>query len=326
MRFRKLVAVFVTALLGFASQAHAQSASNYPERFIRVVVPFAAGGGIDVITRVVAQQLGILYNKAVIVENRVGATGLAAVQYVGTQPSDGYTLLVGSPSPFSTLPALRTDLPYNNLQDFIPVTLFGVSPEALTVNPTVPANSIQELITYLKANPGKVNFGNTGPGGLPHLSSELFAQLSGTQIVHVPYHGTAPSVADVISGHIQGTIDSLISQLGAIRQGQLRVLGTTLKQRSPAVPDVPAINEVLPGYEATSWVGLFAAPGTSPELIDKLQKDVQKVLATPEVHDRMTELATVPDGRSPQEFAAFVKADIERWRKVGELGHIRIEE
>jgi tripartite-type tricarboxylate transporter receptor subunit TctC len=206
------------------------------------------------------------------------------------------------------------------------VTLFGVSPEALTVNPALPVTSIAELITYLKANPGKVNFGNTGPGGLPHLSSELFAQLSHTQIVHVPYHGTAPSVADVISGHIQGTIDSVISQLGAIKQGQLRVLGTTLKQRSPALPDVPAINEVLPGYEATSWMGLFAAPGTSPELVAKLQKDVRTALATPEVRDRMTEVATVPDGRSPEEFAAFIKADIERWRKVGEQGHIKIEE
>ena len=205
-----------------ALEARAQTpVDSFPDRAVRFVVPFAAGGGIDVITRIVAQSLGALYGKPVIVENHVGATGLNAVQFVGSQPNDGYTLLVGSPSPFSVLPALRNDLPYNNLQDFVPVTLFGVAPEVLTVNPTLPVKTISELISYLKTNPGKVSFGNTGPGGLPHLSSELFAQLSGTKILHVPYRGTAPAVADVIAGHIQGTINSLISQLAAVKQNQL---------------------------------------------------------------------------------------------------------
>ena len=311
----------------FALEARAQtSAATFPERPMRLVVPFAAGGGIDIITRVVAQQLGVIYGKPVIVENHVGSTGLNAVQFVGAQPNDGYTLLVGSPSPFSVLPALRNDLPYNNLQDFVPVTLFGVAPEALTVNPGLPVKTLPELIAYLKSSPGKVNFGNTGPGGLPHLSSELFAQLSDTKINHVPYRGTAPSVADVISGHIQGTIDALISQLAAIKQGQLRVLGTTLKQRSPALPDIPTIDEILPGYEAISWVGLFAAPGTSSDLVNKLQQDVRKVVTSSEFRDRMATLATVADGRSPQEFAAFVKDDIARWRKVGQQGQIKLQQ
>ena len=227
LRQRGIIAALAAAWFVFALEARAQtSAATFPERPMRLVVPFAAGGGIDIITRVVAQQLGVIYGKPVIVENHVGSTGLNAVQFVGAQPNDGYTLLVGSPSPFSVLPALRNDLPYNNLQDFVPVTLFGVAPEALTVNPGLPVKTLPELIAYLKSSPGKVNFGNTGPGGLPHLSSELFAQLSDTKINHVPYRGTAPSVADVISGHIQGTIDALISQLAAIKQGQLRVLGT----------------------------------------------------------------------------------------------------
>ncbi len=260
-----------------------------------------------------------------VVENQVGATGLNAVQYVGAAPNDGYTLLVGAPTPFSVLPALRTNLPYNNLSDFIPVTLFGTAPGALTINPAVPAKTIPELIAHLKANPGKLSFGNTGSGGLPHLSVELFTQLSGTKVVHVPYRGTAPALSDVIAGHIHGVIDALISQLPAIQQGQVRVLGVSLKQRSPLLPDVPTIDEFLPGYESVSWIGMFAAPGTSPEIVKKLHADVRRVIEEPEVRQRMLSHAITPDGRPPEAFRAFINADIERWRNVGKTGQIKIE-
>ena len=322
----KRLAASLALVLALSSSVLAQPASNYPERTVRLIVPFAAGGGIDVLTRLVAQRLGVLYGKPVVVENHVGATGLNAVNVVGTGANDGYTLLVGSPSPFSVLPALRNNLPFNNLQDFIPVTLFGVAPEALTVNPTIPATTIPELIAHLKTNPGKLTFGNTGPGGLPHLSVELFAQLSGTQVLNIPYRGTGPALVDLISGHIDGMIDSMITQLPAIQQGQVRVLGVTLKQRSQALPNIPTISEFLPAYEAVSWVGLFAPPGTSRELVAKLQHDVWEVLQQAEIRERMAAVATVPDGRPSADFAAFVKADIDRWRQVVASGHIKVEE
>jgi tripartite-type tricarboxylate transporter receptor subunit TctC len=319
-------ALVVAGLLaaGFSAQAQ-PSAADYPERTVRFIVPFAAGGGVDVLTRMVAQRLSVHYGKPVVVENHVGGTGLAAVQYAGTSPTDGYTILVGAPSPFSVLPAVRNDLPFNNLRDFIPITLFGIAPEALSVHPAVPAKTVPELITHLKAHPGKLAFGNTGPGGLPHLSVALFAQLSGTQVVHVPYRGTAPALADVIAGHLHGIIDSLISQLGAIKQGQVRPLGVSLKERSPALPDVPTIGEFLPGYEATSWVGVFAAAGTPPAIVARIHADIARVLAEPEIRERMLALATVADGRSPDAFARFIQADIERWRNVAAVGHIKAE-
>ena len=325
--FAKLLTATAIAVVGcLSSLASAQtSVDNYPDRTVRIVVPFAAGGGVDVLTRIIAQRLSVLYGKPVIVENQVGATGLNAVQYVGAAPNDGYTLLVGSPTPFSVLPALRTNLPFNNLSDFIPITLFGTAPGALTINPAVPAKSIPELIAHLKANPDKLSFGNTGPGGLPHLSVELFTQLSGTKVVHVPYRGTAPALSDVIAGHIHGVIDALISQLPAIQQGQVRVLGVSLKQRSPLLPDVPTIDEFLPGYELVSWIGMFAAPGTSPEIVKKLHADVRRIIEEPEVRQRMTSHAITPDGRPPEAFRAFINADVERWRNVGKVGQIKVD-
>jgi tripartite-type tricarboxylate transporter receptor subunit TctC len=321
-----LAAALCTGLVGLASAAFAQSdAANYPERTVRMVVPFPAGGGVDVITRLIAQQLAARYGKPVVVENIVGGTAINAVQHVGAAPRDGYTLMVGSPTPFSVLTAVRSNLPFNNLRDFIPVTLFGVAPEVLSINPGVPAKTVPELIAHLKANPGKLSFGNTGPGGLPHLSVELFAQLSGTQVVHVPYRGTAPAVADVIAGHIHGVIDSLISQLGAIRQGQVRALGVSTRQRAPALPDVPTIADHLPDYEATAWVGLFAAPGTPMEIVRKLHADVRRVLEEPDVRRRLQEMATEPDGRAPEEFARFIAADNARWRAVVAKGNIKVE-
>jgi len=319
------VAVLAAACTSPAHAQQASAAADFPNRTIRVVVPFAAGGGVDILARLVGQHLNVLFGKPVVVENHPGATGLVAAQVVGSTGGDGYTFLVGAPSTFSVLPALKSNLPYNNLRDFMPVTLFGTAPEALVVHPAVPAKTIPELVALLKANPKKYNFANTGPGGLPHLSSILFEQLSGTELTHVPYRGTAPALAGVVSGHVEGMIDALISQLPSINDGRVRALGVTTPQRSQSLPDVPAIAEVLPGYEAMAWVGLFAAPGTPPAIVEKMQAAIRQVLQLPEVRERLMALATLPGGQSAQEFAAFIARDVERWRAVGKAANVVLE-
>lgn len=308
-----------------APQAQAQTPADFPSRNIRLIVLFSAGGGVDVNTRLVAQRLTALLGKSVVVENHTGGVGIVAAQLVGNAGNDGHTLLIGAPTTFSVLPALKNDLPFNNLADFIPVTVSGTSPQVLALNPAVEAKTIPELIALLKANPKKYNFTNTDTGGLPHLAVELFAQMSGTQVTHVPYRGTAPAMAEVISGHVHGMIDSLTAPLSAIREGRLRALGVSTPKRVEVLPDVPAIAEFLPGYEAHGWTAIFAAPRTPDHIVRKLHAAIAQLLQEPEVRERMLSVSTQPDGRPPEAFAAFVRADLERWRKVIRAANIVLQ-
>jgi tripartite-type tricarboxylate transporter receptor subunit TctC len=319
-------AVIAAVLLGILALAPEARAQDFPNRTVRLIVPFAAGGGVDIIARLVGQRLSVLFGKPVVVENQTGATGMVAAQHVGFSPADGHTLLVGTPSTITVLPALKSNLPFNNLADFMPVTLLGTAPFVLVVNPAnVPAKTVAELIALLKANPKKFNFGNAGTGGLPHLASLMFQQMSGTDLVHVPFRGTAPAMAAVVAGQVEGMIDSMISQLPAIQDGRLRALGVSSVQRTPALPDVPTIADTLPGYEATGWVSLHAPPGTPPAIVQKLQASVAQALQEPEVRQRLATLATTPSGQSPAEFADFIRRDTERWRKVGQTANVVLE-
>jgi tripartite-type tricarboxylate transporter receptor subunit TctC len=317
-----LAAAWLTAL-ALAPPAHAQQ--DFPSRTVRLVVPFSAGGGVDILARLVGQRLSVLFGTPVVVENHTGATGLVAAQLVGASGSDGHTLLVGTPSTITVLPALKSGLPFNNLRDFMPVTLLGTAPFVLVVNPKVEAKSVAELIALLKANPKKFNFGNAGTGGMPHLASLMFQQMSGTELVHVPFRGTAPAMTAVVAAQVEGMIDSLISQLPAIRDGRLRALGVGGPQRVPSLPEVPPIAETLPGYEATGWVSLHAAPGTAPAIVQKLQASVAQVLQEPELQQRLAAVATTPGGQTPAEFADFIARDTERWRKVGKAANVVLQ-
>ena len=321
----KAFGVVLTLLGALALSTEARAQQDYPNRTVRLIVPFAAGGGVDILARLTAQRLSILFGKPVVVENHTGATGLVAAQFVGAAGNDGYTLLVGTPSTITVLPALKSNLPFNNLADFMPITLLGTAPFTLVVNPKVEAKTTRELIALLKANPNKFNFGNAGTGGMPHLASLMFQQMSGTDLVHVPFRGTAPAMTAVVAGQVEGMINSMISQLPAIQDGRLRALGVGSVQRAPALPDVPPIAETLPGYEATGWVSLHAAPGTPPAIVQKLQASVAQVLQEPEMRQRLATVATTPGGQSTAEFVDFIRRDAERWSKVGKAANVVLE-
>jgi tripartite-type tricarboxylate transporter receptor subunit TctC len=318
------VAAAVAALPAATGIAHAQ-ATDYPSRTVRMIVPFSAGGGVDILARLLAQRLTVSFGKPVVVENHTGATGMVAAQLVGASPNDGHTLLVGTPSTITVLPALKSNLPFNNLADFVPVTLIGTAPFVLVINPKVEVKTVPDLIALLKANPKKFNFGNAGTGGLPHLASLMFQQMAGAELVHVPYRGTAPAMAGVIAGQVEGMIDSLISQLPAIQDGRLRALGVSTLQRVPALPDVPPIAETLPGYEATGWVSLHAPPRTPPAIAQRIQTATREALQGSELRERLAAIATTPGGQSPEEFAAFIRRDTERWRRVGQAANVVLE-
>jgi tripartite-type tricarboxylate transporter receptor subunit TctC len=322
---RQLLRLAAGAAALAAAARIAQAQADYPNRTVRLVVPFAAGGGVDILARLIGQQLSVQFGKPVVVENHTGATGMVAAQLVGASANDGHTLLVGTPSTITVLPALKSNLPFNNLADLVPITLIGTAPFVLVVNPAVQAKTVAELIALLKAEPKKFNFGNAGTGGLPHLASLMFQQMSGTEIVHVPYRGTAPAMAGVVAGQVEGMIDSLISQLPAIQDGRLRALGVSALQRSPSLPEVPTIAETLPGYEATGWVSLHAPPGTASAVVQRIQTAVHQALQQPELRQRLAAVATTPGGQSPEEFAQFIRRDTERWRQVGRAANVVLE-
>jgi tripartite-type tricarboxylate transporter receptor subunit TctC len=322
---RQLLRLAAGAAALAAAARIAQAQADYPNRTVRLVVPFAAGGGVDILARLIGQQLSVQFGKPVVVENHTGATGMVAAQLVGASANDGHTLLVGAPSTITVLPALKSNLPFNNLADLVPITLIGTAPFVLVVNPAVQAKTVAELIALLKAEPKKFNFGNAGTGGLPHLASLMFQQMSGTEIVHVPYRGTAPAMAGVVAGQVEGMIDSLISQLPAIQDGRLRALGVSALQRSPSLPEVPTIAETLPGYEATGWVSLHAPPGTASAVVQRIQTAVHQALQQPELRQRLAAVATTPGGQSPEEFAQFIRRDTERWRQVGRAANVVLE-
>lgn len=325
---RAFLTFALVASLGLTAPARAQptsEAADFPNRPVRLIVPFAAGGGVDILARLIGQRLSVLFGKPVVIENHTGATGLIAAQLVGAAAPDGYTLLVGTPSTMTVLPALKGGLPFNNLADFMPITLIGTAPFVLVVNPKVDAKTIKELSALAKANPGKLNFGNAGTGGMPHLSSLMFQQMAGIELVHVPFRGTAPAMTAVVAGQVDGMIDSMISQLPAIRDGRLRALGVGSLQRTPLLPDVPPIADTLPGYDAIGWVSLHAPPSTPKAIVQKLQASVAQALQDPELQQRFTAVATTPSGVSVAEFADFLRRDTERWRQVGKTANVTLD-
>jgi len=291
MRVRRAIAHFGIASL-LCAQATIARAAGWPERPVRIVVPFAAGGGTDIVTRVLSERLGQIWQQSVVVDNRPGATGVIAAQAVAHAAADGYTILVGTASTHAVLPALKPNLPYDNVKDFTPITLLGTTPYVLVVNPKLPATSIPELIALLKANPDKYSYASAGVGSLPHLAAELFKAMSGTSMVHVPYKGSGPGTTDTIAGQVQVTFDTIPSLKPYIDDKLLRPLGVTSKERANLLPAVPPISEHLAGYQATSWIGLLAPAGTPNDIVSKIAQDAQRVLEAEDIVKRMTELGS----------------------------------
>jgi tripartite-type tricarboxylate transporter receptor subunit TctC len=329
MRSTSFVAAMIGslfALFGASAAAFAQEpAKDYPNQPVRIVVPFSAGGATDVAARIVGQKLAEEWGATVIIENKPGATGSIAAEYVAKSKPDGYTLLMGTGSVNSVFPAVKKNLPFDTLRDFVAVSNFFVTPNILVVHPSVPAKNVAEFIALLKANPNDYSFASSGVGSSIHLSGELFKQMAGVQMVHVPYKGSAPAVADLVAGHVKVMFDNLASSWPYVKQGTLRALGVTGLNPDPLAPGVPTIAETLPGYDATSWAGLLAPANTPPAIVAKISASVQRAIKLPDVTEKLKATGGTPVGDTADHFARFMKDDIEKWRAVVEKAGVKID-
>jgi tripartite-type tricarboxylate transporter receptor subunit TctC len=313
MKRRSVLAA--AGLLGLASPARAQPA--FPSRQVQVVVPFPPGGATDLMARLLTEPMTRSLGQPVIVENRAGATGAIGAQAVARATPDGHTILMGTASVNSVLPAVRSDTGYDTLRDFAPILLVASFPNMLVVHPSVPANSIAELVALLRRAPDSLTFASSGIGSSVHLAGELFKLMTGTQMTHVPYRGSAPAVTDLLAGRVSMMFDNMTTVFPYVQRGQLRALGVTGQARSAMAPEVPAIAEALPGFDATSWVGLMAPARTPDPAVARLAADVRDALAQPAVTARIRELGADVGGGTPQDFARFLEEDVAKWRRVG---------
>jgi tripartite-type tricarboxylate transporter receptor subunit TctC len=291
-------------------------AQEWPIKAVTLVVPFAAGGTTDLVGRPLAQALAERLGQSVIVDNRAGAGGTIGAGMVAKSAPDGYTLFLATIA-HTIAPGIYKNLSYNFERDFEPITIVGEVPNVLIVNPKLPARTTAELITYIKSNPGKVNFGSAGPGSVEHLAGELFRATAGVNIVHVPYKGGAPMMTDLIAGHIEMAIETSGSALQHIKAGAVRALAVSTHERSPFFKDLPTLDEAgLKGYDVTTWYGLLVPRGTSADIRTKLYRLVSEILKTPDMIARLADLGAVPGGEPPEKFAAFIKTETVKWTKV----------
>ena len=311
--------MFVRTLIAATALALAlpAQAQTYPARPLRMIVPTAPGGGTDFTGRLVALKLSETLGQQVVVENRGGGGGSVGADNAAKATPDGYTLLLGSIATHAVNPALYKKLPYDHIKDFAPVSLIGTVPNVLVVHPSLPVKTFAEFVTYAKANPGKINYGSSGVGSPPHLSMELLRSLTGINLVHVPYKGAGPALADLLGGQVQSMCTSLAGQITYIRAGRVRALGVTTAKRNPQLPDVPTIVESgVPGYEVTIWHGVFAPAKTPAAIVQKLNAEMNKALNAPEMKERMAQQGMDPAPSTPAELAAFVKAESAKWTKA----------
>ena len=292
---------------------------------MKIVVPFPPGGTTDILARVLANELTKKWGQSVVVDNKPGASGTIFSEQLTNMPPDGYTLMVTATHHVIN-PSLYKNLKYNTRTDFTPISLVAGVPNVLVVNPAFPVNSIQELITFAKANPGKVMFGSSGTGGANHLSGELFKSMAKIDMVHVPYKGAAPALNDLLGNQISVMFDSIPGVLSHIKAGKLRALGVTSLTRSSALPNVPTISESgLKGFEALAWFGMYAPPQMSPDLLKKISGDVVAALQSPQVKNQFSEQGADAGNMSQAEYAKYVDAEISKWAKVISDANIKID-
>jgi len=312
---RRSINVVAAACLALAASfAHAQA---YPAKPIRVVVPFPPGGATDILARAAGQKLTETLGQPVIIDNRPGAGGNIGSELVAKSGNDGYTLLMGTVGTHAINASLYAKMPYDHVKDFVPIVLVAGVPNVLVVHPSVPANSVQELIAYGRANPGKLNFASSGSGTSIHLAGELFKVMTGVQMTHVPYKGSAPAVSDLLGGQVQLMFDNLPSALPHIKGGKLKALAVTSMARAPALPDIPTVSESgVPGFEASSWFGLLAPAGTPRDVVTRINGEVAKWLASADGKEKLAAVGANAAGGSPEDFAKHIAAETAKWAKV----------
>ena len=313
------------ALAGAGLATHSTStgtgtgwAQTYPDRPIKLIVPFPAGGPTDVMARLIAQWLTRTVG-SVTLENKAGAGGTIGTRSVAAADADGYTLLFGGTSTLAINPAVYKDLRYDPITSFAPVAMVSTSPFVLAINPSLPVHSVEQLIKYANANPGKVNFGSAGIGTTPHLTGELFKSLTGVDIVHVPYKGGAPVITDLLAGQIQMTFELTAVLLPLLQAGRLRALAVATEARHPDLPDVPTMAESgVPGCLASSWFGVVGPAGMPSHVVDKLNLEINRSLRSDEIVASLNKLGSQPKIGTPQEFAALIATEVQRWRTIAE--------
>jgi tripartite-type tricarboxylate transporter receptor subunit TctC len=320
--------LIAAALCAVIAPAHAQA---WPTKPVRIVVPFPAAGTTDIVARSLGAELQKMWGQPVVIDNRPGAGGNIGADAVAKSAPDGYTLLMGTVGTHAINHALFTQngqkMPFDPAKDFAPITLCAAVPNVMVINPKVPVNSVAEFIAYAKANPGKLNMASSGNGTSIHLTGELFKTMTGTYMVHFPYRGSAPAITDLIAGNMNVMFDNLPSALPHIKSGRLKALAVTSRSPSAALPNAPTIEEAagLKGFDASSWFGLFAPAGTPRAVIDKVHADVVKALALPEIRERFIGQGAEPGGNTPEQFAAFIRAESDKWARVVKISNAKVD-
>ncbi len=295
----------------------ATSADAWPDRPVTLVVPFPPGGGTDTGARIVAQRLSVKWNQSVIVDNKGGASGQVGADFVAKAKPDGYTILMGNLGTQAINPALFKKMPYDPDKAFAPISLVAELPLAMMVNPSVAAKTDKEFIALAKSQPGKLNYSSSGAGGGPHLAAEMFKDATGTFIVHVPYRGGGPAIADLLAGNVQLSFMTVLEASGHIKAGKLRALAVTSEQRVSALPEVPTLAEgTLPGFNSISWIGLVAPAGTPSTIVEKISADVREVIDIPEVKNRLIDLGGIPKATTPADFGRLIDNDRKRYAAI----------
>ncbi|HYC47979.1 MAG TPA: tripartite tricarboxylate transporter substrate binding protein [Burkholderiales bacterium] len=313
------------ALLVLLLAASAALAQTYPAKSVRIVVPFPPGGGTDLFARATAQKLSATLGQQFIVDNRSGAGGMIGSDAVAKAQPDGYILLITSSSTHSINPHLAKKPLYDPLRDFTPIALIASAPNLLVVHPSLPARTVKELIALAKARPGQLAYASNGTGTLSHLTGELFKLRAGTNLLHVPYKGGPPALIDLVAGQVAALFTAVPTASPHMRAGRLRALAVTGGKRADALPDVPALAETIPGFESSQWWGFFAPAGFSADITARLNAEVEKIVRDAEVRKRFAAEGADPAGGSPAEFAAFLRADYDKWRKVVAEAGVRPE-
>jgi tripartite-type tricarboxylate transporter receptor subunit TctC len=291
-------------------------AQSYPNKPIKLIVPFPAGGATDILARALSQKLGEKIGQTVVVDNRPGAGGTIGSDAAAKSAPDGYTLLLATSSTHSIGPAINPKIPYDAFADFTPLGYVATSPNLVLVPNTFPANTVKEFIDFAKKNPGKLNYASSGNGTIVHLTTELFKAMSGTYMVHIPYRGTALAIPDLISGKVDVMFDSLVTGLPHVKDGKLKALAVTSAARTQLAPDLPAVAEVLPGFESTTWFGLYGPKGFSAEVVQRVNTALNAALTDSEVKERFARLGAEPTGGSAARFTQIAKADYDKWKAI----------
>ena len=310
----------------FAVAAPPAAAQAYPAKPVRLIIPFPPAGGTDVLGRIIAPAFAEALGQPLLIDNRAGANGNVGTELVARAAPDGYTLLLNGGGTLAVNPGLYAKLPFDSIRDFAPVSLVALQPSVLVVHPSVPVKSVADLVALARARPGQLNFASSGSGSLAHLSAEVFKTMAGVDLVHVPYKGAGPALADVIGGQVQLVFASSPSVMPHVRSGKLRALGVTTPRRVRATPDVPTIAEAgVPGFEVTGWYGLLAPAGTQTAVITRLNADLRKVLAIADVEDRLVAQGLEVAPSTPREFADFIKTEIARYARVVKAAGIKVD-